>query len=154
MTTPQQRKKIGDAFGQLAGAVIDACPSDVMLALFKKVIPIIEKELTSIVVTKDQSCGVSTTGGKNEVKVDYPAPASTFAPMSVVAPPAHKLDAGQPISTAATNCQVNPTSAPGPTPMTVSIAATSGKGLYIGRICPANGGQPDVPVFIFVDGLL
>ena len=153
MTTAQERKAIGDAFGQLAGAVINACPSDFLLALFKKVVPLVESELTDITVTKDQTCGASTTASKTEGTINYPAPASTFAPWSVIAPPMHLLEPGHEISTSATNCQVNPTSMAGPTPVTVSIAASAGRGLYIGRVCPANGGQPDVPVFIFIDGL-
>ena len=159
-------KQVGDAWGRLFGLAVDAyeshhaahCSSDDERhakasrddtpAPKKRRVP--DGEIGEVILTADQRCPDSWTGTKGEVRVNYNAPAVTY-----LAPPAMRLMP----ATGPMAANSHQATAPGDVPagindVVVSLAAlvsTLSRGLYVGRLAPANGGNPDNPVLIYLD---
>ena len=165
-------KEVGDKWGKLFGLAVDAyeshhdahctCDDPETHAAKKaaKKLPARKRrhrntpdpngEIGGVILTVDQHCPDSWTGTKGEVRVTYNAPAVTY-----LAPPGMQLlPATGPMASAA-----HQAAAPGDVPagvndVIVSLAAlvnTLARGLYVGRLAPANGGNPDNPVLIYLD---
>ena len=154
--TPDDRKAIGDAFGALAGAAVDACKShhdchcERVTDSTSSSPRIGPNEATNVTVTNVQRCDDSGTGDTHSIYVEYPATTIT----TLAFPLLHYVEPGRAISASATNSDMDITQTPAATTkIKVQLPAGAEPGLYMGRLLPANGGLPDVPVLIFVDGM-
>ena len=165
-------KEVGDAWGRLVALAVDACEAHhkahctcddddgarknkhAKKETAKKPPGRRERrvpggEIEGIILTVDQRCPDSWTGVKGEVLVNYDAPAVTL-----LAQPAMQLLPADGPMAAASHAAHGPVDVPqGLNDVIVSLAALlpMTRGLYVGRLRPANGGKPDNPVVIYID---
>jgi hypothetical protein len=151
--TPDERKAVGDAWGRLAGAVVDACKSHHEChcgsTREKPVAP--GQRVTISKAPCVRSGGVQ----KYEAIVFLPATAATTPTIPLAISEMHLLEAGQPMAPQPLGGNLAPDHLmPNQGDrIKVGVEAVSPPGLYVGHVCQATGAPPNVPVIIFIDGL-
>jgi hypothetical protein len=165
------KQEVGDAWGALFGLVVDACQAHhkahctcddetttTTAAKKQAAKPSGGRrhhrrtppgEIDGITLTVEQRCPDSWTAVKGEVVVNYDAPA-----VMQLAPPAMKLlPADGPMATASHAAHAPVDVPQGVSDVVVSLAAflPMTRGLYVGRLRPVTGGNPDNPVLIYID---
>ena len=154
--TPDERKTVGDAWGKLAGVVVDACKSHhechCDTTPTKPILPGMPRETTRVTISKTPC--IHSAGPHNyEAMVAVPP---TTATMSLAVSEMHELDAGKAMSTVPVGAAPEPSQLPASAQsarIKVGVEAVTPPGLYVGHVGPATGAQPQVPVIIFIDGL-
>ena len=168
-------KQVGDAWGRLFGLAVDACQShhaahcncdDAPAASGKKETgakgdghgghhrrhvrdPQDQSEIHAITLTAEQRCNDSWTGKRGEVIVNYePTGVTVFDAPAMRLVPATGPQAAQSHAGGMNPGQVAP---PGVKDVVVSLNPSLGRGMFIGRLCPNNGGTPNNPVLIYID---
>jgi hypothetical protein len=146
-------KRVGDAWGRLAGLAVDACKSHHESHTI--VAPKDEKgdpghreptgedndELIGFILSTTQRCKQSWTNKKGEVELLIDVP----GPLELMPPQMRLLPAGANMSNAVTDGIPLPqqfsANAIGRQRVHVSIPPTLPRGLYVGRLVPTTGGQ-------------
>jgi hypothetical protein len=156
-------KQVGDAWGRLAGLAVDACQShheahgtgavhvEAQVGRTERRVP--GGEIDGVTVSANQRCPDSWTGTKGEVRVNYEVPVATY----LAAPAMRRVPADGPMAALSYNAAAPVDVPKGCNDVVVSLAAlvsTLPRGLYVGRLCPVNGGQPNNPVLIFLDDVI
>lgn len=158
--SPEKNKAIGDAWGALAGQVVDACKShhashvdgvDVGPIVMARRNP--NAELTEVTLTKDQRCDDSWTTNSEEVIIDYPGSPNV---VTLAAPQVRRVDAGEPMQAGVLDTYAQPNQVP-TTGVRVKVTLAPkppGRGLFSGRLRDALGSGADIPVLIYVTDII
>jgi hypothetical protein len=152
--TPEGRRAVGDAWGRLAGVVVDACKShhECHCAEVAAQEKHAQREANSINVDKTK-CVSSAGETKYETTIAI-APSTTdlylaVAHMNLLAP-------GKAVAATSIGASPEPdhvVASQQTSRVKVLVEAVTPPGLYIGHVGPPNGGDPRMPVLIFVDGM-
>jgi hypothetical protein len=171
------KQEVADAWGRLAGLAVTAChachaahcicddetddhkrhrkpkkAAKKTTTTGRKTRNAPDGEIDAVTLTVSQRCPDSWTGTMGEVVVNYDAPAVTV----LARPDMHLLPADG-VMAAASYAATAPVDAPqGVSDITVSLVPLlpMPRGLYIGRLRPANGGNPNNPVLIYIDDVI
>jgi len=157
-------KRVGDAWGRLAGLVVDACKSHheshtIVAAKGDERDPGQRErtgsdndELDGFILTENQRCKPSWTAKKGEVELLIDVPGQ----LDLQPPRMRLLRAGENMSNAVYDGVPVPHhfSAAAQERVHVSIDPMLSRGLYVGRLVPVGGSQPNIPVLIYIDDVV
>ncbi len=159
-------KAVGDAWGKLAGVFVDAALShhnshccddethtgtDTSSAKGERRRPNPIGEIVDIFVSAQLGCRPSWTGTKGEVIVKFTAP----NPMSLGGVQMHAVRAGENMGTAVHDGVPSPLQMqPGDNEVIVALDPYLPRAMYLGRMRPSTGAQPDKPVVIYIDDVV
>ena len=163
MTTPEEAKAIGDAWGVPAGLFVDAALSHHASHCCEDKDAVIAQkrddgrhdptgELAAVTVTEKLGCEPSWTDTKGAVKVMYYAPGA----MGLAGVATHYVKAGSAMDLAVTDAVASPSQvAPGANEIIVAVDQSSEPGLYVGKLqAAASTGGPTADVLIYLDNVV
>jgi hypothetical protein len=154
--TPDERRAVGDAWGRLAGVVVDACKSHHECHCGDPAAHVLKREQTreaTELKVSPHKC-VRSTGKTTFETVVAVSSGGTDLYLAVSA--MNLLSAGKPMATNAIGASPEPdhiTPLTNSERVTVKVEAITPPGLYVGRLGPNTGGDPQIPILLFVDGM-
>ena len=151
--SPDERRAVGDAWGALAGVVVDACKShhECHCAPTHVEARRLPREPTEMTVHKTR-CVPSAAPEKWKTTL---AMAATTTDEYLTVLDMHLLPAGKPMSTVAVGAAPEPDHVAPSTHasrVTVGVEQITPPGLYVGHVGVTNT-PTSIPVIIFIDGM-